>query len=543
MKDVKEEETIDAEHLNLAHGTAYSFLYNYSVFIFQILTSILLARLLSQELWGFLILVNSYISIIILLLSFLPPSLNNVLNYAIPKYISLDQKENIKSIIKYSLCLKLIFIFPVFLISLLIFYFLSSLFLGSLNGYLILLFIYSPLIFINGLESIYIGIYRGFNNFKIILILILVKNLLYIGTLLFYLIFLNNVSIIIVAYTNLICFISTFFLSTLIVLRKYRDINKVNNNNNNIKFKEYFQEVLKYGSNISVGIFINEFWKQIEVISIGYSQSPSLVTGYSLANYYKEVGQSASASFTYPLLTSFSKIASKKFFKRITIYYNIIFKYSLHLSLLIAGLMIFSAYFFLVLVYGENYIGFLPLLTVYIFYILFTGLNSSFDAYLMLEKNSKYIIPIRIIFVLTRSCLFLLFLIFYDVFLAILGIVIANFIIFGFQMIISIKIFNIRIDLLNTIKQYIIFIISFTLSLLLHILILNDLYRFLLETLNLEFIMTLPLITIISYLFIYFGLTKFLNVFSIKEIELMKALFSKKNIIHRAMRKILNLLK
>lgn len=543
MKNSNSDKTIDREHINLAQGTTYSFLYNYSTLLFQVIISFLLARLLSQELWGFLILVNTYIAIITLILTFLPPSLNNVLNYAIPKYNSLEQKENIKLVIKYSLFLKLIFILPVFIISVLIFYFLSWLFFENLNGYLILLFIFSPLIIINGLESIYLGIYRGFNNYRLILILILIKNLLYTIILLFYLIFSTNISIIIIAFTNLFCSIFTFFLSTIILLNKYRNINTVKKNISNLVFRDYFQEVLRYGRNISAGIFINEFWKQFEVISIGYFQSSSLVSGYNIASYYKEIGQGASASFTYPLLTSFSSIASKESYKRINVFYNIIFKYSLHLSLIIAGLMIFSANFFLILVYGENYIGFLPLLISYILYILFTGLNSSFDAYLMLEKNSKYILPIRIVFVLIRSSLFLLFLIFYNLFLAITGIVIANFIIFNLQVIISIKIFKIRINLLNTIKQYIIFIISFSVSLLLHVFVFNELYDFILKILNFKFSISFPFLTIIFYFIIYFSLTKFLSVFSFKEIELMKSFFSKKNKIHRVIRKILNLLK
>lgn len=161
----------------------------------------------------------------------------------------------------------------------------------------------------------------------------------------------------------------------------------------------------------------------------------------------------------------------------------------------------------------------------------------------MLEKNSKYILPIRIVFVLIRSSLFLLFLIFYNLFLAITGIVIANFIIFNLQVIISIKIFKIRINLLNTIKQYIIFIISFSVSLLLHVFVFNELYDFILKILNFKFSISFPFLTIIFYFIIYFSLTKFLSVFSFKEIELMKSFFSKKNKIHRVIRKILNLLK
>ena len=109
MKNVKEDEAPDGEYINFAHGAAYSFLNNYSIFIFQIIVSIFLARLLTPELWGFLILSTSIIAIVLIILRMLPPALDLSIIYYIPKYKVQEQISELRSFIKNSLILKILF--------------------------------------------------------------------------------------------------------------------------------------------------------------------------------------------------------------------------------------------------------------------------------------------------------------------------------------------------------------------------------------------------------------------------------------------------
>ena len=98
------------EYKNFASNTFYSFLISYGSLFFMFVNSFLLARLISDESWGFLILAQSYITIIVIITSLLPPGLNYALNYYIPRYIVLKQESRIKSLIKNAIITKLAFL-------------------------------------------------------------------------------------------------------------------------------------------------------------------------------------------------------------------------------------------------------------------------------------------------------------------------------------------------------------------------------------------------------------------------------------------------
>ena len=113
-------------HRILAKNSLYSFLSSYGSFFLSLITSFLLARLITQELWGLLILALSYIAIFNIILSFLPPGLDATLNYYIPQYLALKEYSNLKYFIKKAIYLKLLFIGLLFLISLFLFFFLAK---------------------------------------------------------------------------------------------------------------------------------------------------------------------------------------------------------------------------------------------------------------------------------------------------------------------------------------------------------------------------------------------------------------------------------
>ena len=109
------------EYKNLARNTFYSFLMNYGSHFFTLIISFLLARLITDINWQFLILALSYMAIITIVTSLLPPGQDYALNYYIPRYLALNQKSKIKSLIKNALIIKILFLIPVFIVVILLF--------------------------------------------------------------------------------------------------------------------------------------------------------------------------------------------------------------------------------------------------------------------------------------------------------------------------------------------------------------------------------------------------------------------------------------
>ena len=142
---------VKREVLTLARNSLYSFLNSYGTFIFSIITFIFMARLISDVEWGYLILANTYILIILLILSFLPPGLGPSLNYYFPRYLVQNDFSQLKSHIKYVIYIKVVFIIPVFFISIMIFVFFTDIFTITLHNHTNLLLLLSPIIIITGL--------------------------------------------------------------------------------------------------------------------------------------------------------------------------------------------------------------------------------------------------------------------------------------------------------------------------------------------------------------------------------------------------------
>ena len=75
----------------LAKNSFYSYLGSYSNYFLALVTSFLLARMISISSWGYLITATSIISIFTVILGYLPPGLSASLNYYIPRYKTLKQ--------------------------------------------------------------------------------------------------------------------------------------------------------------------------------------------------------------------------------------------------------------------------------------------------------------------------------------------------------------------------------------------------------------------------------------------------------------------
>ncbi|MFX1588676.1 MAG: hypothetical protein ACFFC1_11010, partial [Promethearchaeota archaeon] len=76
------------QYKTLAKNSFYSILHSYGMYIFALITSALLARMISKEAWGFLIIANSIIALLNLINNLNPPGLYYSLIYYIPRFRS-----------------------------------------------------------------------------------------------------------------------------------------------------------------------------------------------------------------------------------------------------------------------------------------------------------------------------------------------------------------------------------------------------------------------------------------------------------------------
>ncbi len=540
MKDSEKVGIISTDHRKFAKSAFYSLFNSYGIFIFQIIISFFMARLISKELWGFLLLAMSYINIVSLILSFFPPALTFSLNYYIPRYVTLNQNSKLKRMVKAGLYLKATFALITFFISLIIFYLMKPFFATYLLGYTNLLFLLSPLIFIMGLGTLLDSIYQGLFKYKLIFLLTLLKFSFYISALVICLIFgITNLELI--ALLNLLSYLIPFLVSFLIFIKIYLNIKPTEEPKDS--FKKVLSKMTKYGTPLSISIFLNETWKQFQTPIIGGYEPLSTITGFTISKYYSQISLTAAASFSNPLITSFSSLDIKNEHKQIVQIYNMTFKFSLFFMLLISGGLYILTDFFLMLVYGESYLIYSTIVKLYLITIIFTILGNIFIP-LLNAKNKIKIIPLLTIinlFIIIPS--FFIGIIFYGIIGAIISLIISKFIVFIIQLILSIKIGNVKIKINKIFFQYLIFFISLFLAVILEELLFREMRINVLQNLNLLFFKNLNVLGLISFLLIYFLLNILFKIFSPKEIEFLEALLSSDKFQYRVIKKFLKFLK
>jgi len=538
-------ETADAsvkrEVLTLARNSIYSFLNSYGTFIFSIITYFFMARLISDVEWGYLILANTYILIILLILSFLPPGLGPSLNYYLPRYIVQNDSNQLKSHIKYVIYIKIIFIIPVFIISILIFVFFTDLFTITLLNHTDLLLLLSPIIVITGLDSILIFINKGLNLFKTVFMLLLVRYVFNISALIFCIFVLNTADLEVIALINVLSLLLPFLLNCLVVLIKYKRIK--DDNQKQFSIKSHLRNTIKFGTNIKLGQFFSEIWAQIQLLSIGTFSTPNFVTGFTIARNYSLFSSSMTISFVSPLTLSFSRLNVKKKHKQIENLYNVFLIYSLFLLLLITGILYFCADIFLVFVYGQSYIDYSLLLKIMLFTIVFLGIGTPYESLMLATGKSKWIFRYRFLAFLIRLPLFLFFLLNFDLIWALVSIVISNLIITCIASILSIKIGKIRLNLKKIFLMLVSFFLALTIAIIIDNIILNEFNSLILQSINLSPLKYLNLWTIGLFILTFFLFLFLTKMFSVKDIEYLEDLLSKETKTQNLLKKGLKGLK
>jgi O-antigen/teichoic acid export membrane protein len=224
-------------------------------------------------------------------------------------------------------------------------------------------------------------------------------------------------------------------------------------------------------------------------------------------------------------------------------FFRITFHYFTFLILIITGFIYFFIDFFLLVVYGYSFLDYSILLKLMIITIIFGVQETLFFSLLRSGDKIKYIIPVSLILVLIRLSSFLLGIIFFDILGALIALVIANIIDFIIIAVLNYKIFNIKLNLMKTFLQYIIFFVALGITLLLEYLFLKQINYLILSSLNLLIFRRIEFLSLFTFLLIYFLLNYIFKIFSRADIENLEKFFDKEGFFHRLIRKVLKFLK
>jgi O-antigen/teichoic acid export membrane protein len=525
MEETGNNREIFEDHKQLAKSSIYSLLNNYGIFVFQIVISIFIANLISQTLWSYLILAMAYINIISLVLTLFPPALNLALNYYIPRYSAYGQNNRLKYMIKVALYIKTLFAIIIFLLSLLIFSLLNSLFSFFLSDYTYLLFLLSPLVIIIGLQALLDSIFQGLFNYRLIFVITVIKYAFNVTALLVC-ILIGAKSLEVIAYIYLISYIIPFLISLVFFLKIYFNIKHTTESTASLK--KVLLKLSKYGTPLSITVFLNETWKQLQSPLIRLYEPEVIVTGFTVSKYYSQVSLTASSSFSTPLITSFSSLDAKSQQNQISQIYALVFRYSSFVLLLISGVLFILSDLFLLLAYGQSYLIHVPILQFYLLSIIFTTLGNLFVPLLNALNKVRLLPPLTIVNLVIIIASFMIGLIIGGIISAIIGLIISKFIVFLIQVVLSIKIGNIKLNLKRTTYQYLIFFIALIVAVLMEEFVFKPIRLQTLQSLHMPILNHFSLFSSLTFLIIYLVLNGAFKIFSASELEYLETLIHSK---------------
>ena len=539
MNENNSETSIVTNYGILFRNSVYSFLKTYGTFIFSLVSTILLARIINDVNWSYFAIALSYIQIISIILNFLPPSLRETISYFIPRYLSLQKKNELKRFILRSLLVKTIFVIIIFLISFLIFTYFSEIFAINLPvnilGILVLL---SPLIVINNIQAILNGINMGFNKFKWAFLVVIIQYSIYIVLLLFYFLAFNSIELNTLCVIYVLATLIPFILNIMFVIFHIRKIKT--DNQSTQSFKHDVKEMAKYGAQVRTATFFKDIWGEIQIQSIGVF-APQMVLGFKISRDLLSVSSNTAIAVSYPLTVSFSGFIAKDEKDNIVAIYDLLIKYLIFLIALITGILFFCTDLFIVLIYGESRVIYSGIVKLYLFTFIFLILASPFDSLLLAEYKTKFLIYIKIIGLLIRVPLYLFLLINFDLILAIMGIIISNSIFSAIYLIITIKVGKIKLDLKKILFQYSAFFISLIITLVLEFFILDLINEVLFG--GLFYAQFFNIFSLITFLLVFMFLIIKLKLLTTSDINYLQSFFISEKKMFKVTNIALNFLK
>ncbi|TKJ20184.1 MAG: hypothetical protein CEE43_13400 [Promethearchaeota archaeon Loki_b32] len=534
------------EYKKLATNTFFSFLINYGSHFFTFIYSFLLARLITDQIWEFLIIATSFISIIVLITTLLPPGLNFALNYYIPRYLALNQKSMIKSLIKNAILTKLIFVIPVYIISIIAFSYLTDIFAITLSNKISLLYILSPLIIINSFNVILAAVNRGFSKFNFLFSLLIIKNVIHILPLLFYFLFDYNIEVELIAIIVMFSSLVPFIINFLSVILRYLKIKSEGNKTE--AFKESFSKTFKYGSYTGLTDNIMRFWKEIQLQGISVFEPLGVVTGYNIALNYRSLSSYSAASFRFPLMTSFSGLSTKEKFDQVNKIYKITYRVNLFLLLIISGVLFFSVDFVLDFVFLEDRLIYSTILKLVLIATIFRMFGQFLQTLLNAQNKVKLPLILQITYMLYIIPLFFIGLIFFEgirVEVAIiLGLIIGNIISLVIQILATHRFGNIKLNIKRMVFQYLTFFIPLGITLMLESVIFKELSFNIIQNLGLSLFKNFDFLSIGAFVLLFISMNLILKTVTTNDIQQFESFFvNKDKTLNKIVLKILSVLK
>lgn len=545
-KEAKRNNEISNEYRLLAKNSLYSGLHNFTLIVYSMILSFLLAKLISIETWQYFILANTIILIIVQLSRLIPPSLESSLNYYIPRYLILKQNSKLKSFIIRSLFLRLLFLIPVFLVSILIFFVFNDFFKVAFNDNLSLLYLLSPLIIIDSLNLTLRSINSGFSRFNINFFLYLTRIIINLSALIYCFLFVNNVLIELIALISVFSYLIPFFINCIIIFSTLYRIKRTKEAP--LSFKKVSNLAFTYGTPIVFSYFLSTFWGELQKLGIGVYDTLSEgerknLLGFNIANSYATISKAIMLSLNTSLLNSFTRLTTKQYSENIPSFYNLLIKYSLFILTLISGFLFFLVDFNLVLIYGVEYLQFSLFLKLIIISVIFQILIIPFDTFISSQNKTKILAPIKSIAIIIQITFFFVLLFYFGVIGALIGMIIIELLIFIFYSILTFKIAKIKLKMKDLILQYLIFFISIGICLFLENIILKELYINILTNLNLLILKDLPIFSLIIFFITFIFLNIILKIVKKEDLTYLELFFNKNTKVEKFIRRFLRFLK
>ena len=532
----------NSEYKKFAANTFYSILVNYGSHFFTFIYSFLLARLITDQSWDFLIIATSYITIVVIIIHFLPPGLNHALNYYIPRYIALNQKSKIKSMIKNAFLIKTLFAIPILIISLFVFFIFADVFAVNLENKVSLLYILFPLILTNSSKYILDAINRGFYKFNFLFILLLVKNAIHVSPLLIYYLFDLQITVEIIALIVMISSVTPFILNLSYILIRILRINP--EGSDKITFKEDISKTFKFGGYIGITDLIDKTWKETQLQGISIFASEGAVTGYNIGLNYRNLSLYSVTSLTYPLLTSFSSLNTKESYDQVSKIYKISYKVTLFILLIISGILFFAVDFILDFIFLEDRLIYSDFLRLLILATTFRILGYFVQTLLNAQYKVKLSFLLKILYMSYTIPLFFIGLIYFGVEGAIiLGLIIGNIISLIIQIFSSKKFGNIEVNIKRIVVQYITFFIPLGITIILEQLIFKEASLSFIQDIGLSLFRNLDFLSILTFLVLFILMNLVLKTVTRRDIQNFETLLNKDRFLDKILIKTLNILK
>ena len=526
-KQKKPKNKLEKEYKILFKNTIFSYLNSYSSYIFSLATSFIIARTISRDLWGILLLGISIIHIIINLLAFFPPSLSYTLSHYIPRYLIEKEYGKLKSFIRNTFIQRGFSTSIFFIISFVIFILFLNAFEIVLENYVHILLILSPLIIKSGFNQIYHGINQGFNEFRFLFYLQIMRSTIYIGGLIMIVFLVNPISLELITLIYLMSELIPFLVNSINILLIYLRIPS-SKDQVKISFKETFKQIFNYGSYVSMGTCIYNTWNNVEFQAIGLVEGPQWVTGYSISINYFAVARFSLSSFSNPLMVSFSRLDQINDHEKLRKLFNLILYYTSFFFLLLAGVFYFATDFFLSFFYTPSYLIYAPMTKLLLIASLFTIFVPQFEALIQGTNKVKIIPFLSLLNIAIKASIFLIGLIYFGI----AGMIIGSLIIKITMLIINIylcyRIFNISVGIKKLILLYTMGLLSIIIVSILEILFLDILNFQILNFFNLVPIFgELDVFSILLFIVIYFGLNYIFKIFTYEDLEKILTLIAR----------------